>query len=149
MRSGCYTAFRRMDKELRERYERWDRAHERAMARMDRADARMDRAEARIDRAEARLERAEARMAGYEARAAASDARFEKRMKGIQKLALAGLQEFTRIRAMHREMVREHKRSEAELTIKINALIQAQIATHAEMKAFIASLRIGGNGRKG
>ncbi|HKX00005.1 MAG TPA: hypothetical protein VJN43_19845 [Bryobacteraceae bacterium] len=74
-------------------------------------------AEERMDRADERMDRAEERMA-------VMDARFEKRMRGFEKLVQIGM----------REMI---------------SLRRAQRQTELELRAFIASLRRGGNGRNG
>jgi hypothetical protein len=105
---------------------------DRAEARMDKADARMDRAEARMDRADARAREA-AREA--DARARESDARFEKRMKDFERI---GMKEILELRRLHRES--EHK---------LNALIDSQQRTEAALRAFMDSLRRGGNGHGG
>ena len=105
---------------------------DRAEVRMDKADARMDRAEARMDRADARAREA-AREA--DARARESDARFEKRMKDFERI---GMKEILELRRLHRES--EHK---------LNALIDSQQRTEAALRAFMDSLRRGGNGHGG
>ena len=99
-----------------------------AEVRMDRADARMDRADARMDRAEART--------------AQSDARFEKRMRGFEKLVRIGMTEL-------RRMEKTFQRRAAEQDEKINILIQSQHEIQASLKAFLDSMRRGGNGHRG
>jgi hypothetical protein len=91
-----------------------------ADARMDRADARMDRAEIRMDRLDARMDR--------------SDERFDKRMRGFEKLVRIGMAEL--------------RRFEKETDRKIDALADAQQRTEASLKAFLDSLRKGGNGHQ-
>jgi chromosome segregation ATPase len=103
--------------------------------RMDRAEARMDKAEAHMDRAEARMDRADARAREFDARMRESDARFEKRMKGFERI---GMKEIVKLRQLHRES--EHK---------LNALIDSQQRTEASLRAFMDSLRRGGNGHGG
>lgn len=78
----------------------------------------------RMDRAGERMDRAEARMNRAEERMDRMDARFEKRMRGFEKLVQIGM----------REMI---------------SLRRAQRQTELELRAFIASLRRGGNGRNG
>ncbi len=82
------------------------------------ADARMDRAETRMDRFDARMDR--------------SDERFDKRMRGFEKLVRIGMAEL--------------RRFEKETDRKIDALVDAQQRTEASLKAFLDSLRKGGNG---
>jgi hypothetical protein len=84
------------------------------------ADARMDRLDARMDRADARMDR--------------SDERFDKRMRGFEKLVRIG--------------VAELRRFEKETDRKIDALVDAQQRTEASLKAFLDSLRKGGNGHQ-
>jgi division protein CdvB (Snf7/Vps24/ESCRT-III family) len=95
-----------------------------AAERANRADARMDRAEARMDRMEARSQQLEAR--------------FEKRMRGFEKLAKIGMKEIVELRRLQRET--DHK---------LNALIDSQQRTEATLRAFMESLRRGGNGHNG
>jgi hypothetical protein len=114
---------------------RADARMEKADARMDRADARMDRAEARMDRAEARMDRFDARAREADARAREADARFEKRMKDFERI---GMKEILELRRLHRDS--EHK---------LNALIDSQQRTEAALRAFMDSLRRGGNGHGG
>jgi len=95
-----------------------------AEERANRADARMDRADARMDRADARSQQLEAR--------------FEKRMRGFEKLAKIGMKEIVELRRQQRET--DHK---------LNALIDSQQRTEATLRAFMESLRRGGNGHNG
>ena len=108
---------------------------DRAEARAREADARMDRSEARMEKAEARMDRFDARAREADARARESDARFEKRMKDFERI---GMKEIVELRRLHRE--NEHK---------INALIDTQQRTEASLRAFMDSLRRGGNGHGG
>jgi DNA repair exonuclease SbcCD ATPase subunit len=80
--------------------------------------------EKRMDRAEARMDRAEERMDRFDARVRESDARFEKRMKGFENLARLGMKE-------------------------IEKLGRSQQRTEATLRAFMDSLRRGGNGHNG
>jgi len=73
---------------------------------------------------EARMDRAEARMDRFDARVRESDARFEKRMKGFENLARIGMKE-------------------------IEKLGRSQQRTEATLRAFMDSLRRGGNGHNG
>src|ERR1700719_1340764 len=75
-------------------------------------------ADARMDRADARMDR--------------SDERFDKRMRGFEKLVRIGMAEL--------------RRFEKETDRKIDALVDAQQRTEASLKAFLDSLRKGGNG---
>jgi phage shock protein A len=80
--------------------------------------------EKRMDRAEARMDRADARAREADTRARESDARFEKRMKGFENLARIGMKE-------------------------IEKLGRSQQRTEATLRAFMDSLRRGGNGHNG
>jgi hypothetical protein len=111
-----------MEKEVRERFERVDATIDKLMRAHAAAESRMDR----------------------------NEERFEKRLKGFEKLALLGMKELAKHRQMHKET-----------SDKINALIAAQMRneemaheTKAELKAlqatirsFINSLEKGRNGR--
>ena len=77
-------------------------------------------ADARMDRADARMDR--------------SDERFDKRMRGFEKLVRIGMAEL--------------RRFEKETDRKIDALVDAQQRTEASLKAFLDSLRKGGNGHQ-
>ena len=79
--------------------------------------------------------RAEARMQQVEARMVQSDARFEKRMRGFENLARIGMKEIAKLRRLHQEGDQ-----------KLNALIDAQQRTEASLRAFLDSMRKGGNG---
>ncbi len=122
-----------------------------AEARMDRADERMDRAEARMDRAEARMDRADERMDRIEARAALMDARFDKRMRGFEKLVKIGMRELADMRKFARQSDERMERRSKEIDDKINALIDAQQRTEASLRAFLDSRRSrnGHNGGRG
>ena len=73
---------------------------------------------------EKRMDRAEARMDRADARAREADARFEKRMNGFENLARIGMKE-------------------------IEKLGRSQQRTEATLRAFMESLRRGGNGYNG
>ncbi|HVP45487.1 MAG TPA: hypothetical protein VMT32_02850 [Bryobacteraceae bacterium] len=75
---------------------------------------------------------AEARMRRLEATMARTEERFEKRMRGFEKLVRIG--------------VAELQRFEKETDRKINALADAQQRTEVSLKALLDSLRKGGNG---
>jgi hypothetical protein len=81
-------------------------------------------AEKRMDRADARMEHWEARMDRADARAQQMDERFEKRMRGFEKLVLIGMRELADLR-------------------------RSQKQTQASLRAFMDSLRRGGNGSNG
>ena len=74
--------------------------------------------------AEARMDRTDARMDRTEARMDRMDARFEKRMHGFEKLVQIGMKETMELR-------------------------RSQQRTEASLRAFMASLRRGGNGHNG
>jgi division protein CdvB (Snf7/Vps24/ESCRT-III family) len=111
---------------------------ERAEVRMDRADARMDRADTRMDRAQIRMDRAEARMDHADARSLQMEARFEKRMRGFETLAKIGMKEIAELRRLSREN-----------EYKLNALIASHERTEVTLRAFMETLRKGGNGHGG
>ena len=108
------------------------------------AEARMDRADERMDRAEARMDRADERMGRIEGRAALMDARFDKRMRGFEKLVKIGMRELADMRKFARQ-------SDERTDHKINALIDAQQRTEASLRAFLDSRRSrnGHNGGRG
>jgi hypothetical protein len=95
-----------------------------ADVRMNRSDARMTDWVTRMDRAEKRMDRADARMDRMEAHERQMDARFEKRMQGFEKLVQIGMREIVK-------------------------LGRAQQRTENSLRAFMDSLRRGGNGRNG
>ena len=74
--------------------------------------------------ADVRMDRADARMDRMEAHARQMDARFEKRMQGFEKLVQIGMREIVK-------------------------LGRAQQRTENSLRAFMDSLRRGGNGRNG
>jgi len=85
-----------------------------------------------------RANRAEARMDRMEARSQQMEARFEKRMRGFEKLAKIGMKEIVALGRQQRET--DHK---------LSALIDSQQRTEATLRAFMESLRRGGNGHNG
>ena len=85
---------------------------------------------------------AEARTQQVEARVAKSEARFEKRMRGFENLARIGMKEIAELR----RLTADSKRLQKEGDEKLNALIDAQQHTEASLRAFVDSLRKGGNG---
>jgi hypothetical protein len=85
--------------------------------------------------AETRVQQVETRVQQVEARMAKSDARFEKRMRGFENLVRIGMREITNLRRLNKEGDQ-----------KLNALIDAQQRTEASLRAFLDSLRKGGNG---
>ena len=117
-----------MEAAVRERFERIEAILDGVAKSQAAADARMYRAEARMDRAEARMDRAEARIVQ-------SDARFDKRMLGFEKLVQIGMKEIAKLRRLNQEGDE-----------KLNALIEAQQRTEASLRAFLDSMRKGGNG---
>jgi phage-related tail protein len=121
MEEAVRLRFERIEAILEQVAERQTAAETRAVAYEARVNTRMDRADARMDRAEARMDRAEARM--------------DKRMRGFEKLVQIGMKELSALRRLHRES-----------EVKINALVDAQQRTEASLRAFIESLRRGGNG---
>jgi len=72
--------------------------------------------------------------AAADARMDRSDERFDKRMRGFEKLVRIGMAEL--------------RRFEKETDRKIDALVNAQQRTEASLKAFLDSLRKGGNGHQ-
>ena len=115
------------------------------------AEARMDRADERMDRADERMDRAEERMDRSEARAALMDARFDKRMRGFEKLVKIGMRELADMRKFARQSDERMERRSKEIDDKINALIDAQQRTETSLRAFLDSRRSrnGHNGGRG
>jgi chromosome segregation ATPase len=87
---------------------------------------------------------AEARMDRADARAAEMDARFDKRMRGFEKLVKIGMRELADLRKFARQL-------DERTDHKINALIDAQQRTEASLRAFLDSRRTrnGHNGGRG
>jgi hypothetical protein len=83
--------------------------------------------------AETRLDRAEARMA-------LNDARFEKRMRGFEKIARICIAE-------RRRMEKTSQQRAAAQNEKINILIQSQQVYQASLKAFLDPFHRGGRAR--
>jgi hypothetical protein len=84
------------------------------------------------------MDRADARMDRMDARSQQLEARFEKRMRGFEKLVKIGMTEIVELRRLQRET--DHK---------LNSLIDSQQRTEATLRAFMESLRRGGNGHNG
>ncbi len=103
-----------METAVRERFERIEAILDGVAKSQAGADARMDRAEARMVQ---------------------SDARFDKRMRGFEKLVHIGMKEIAKLRRLNQEGDE-----------KLNALIEAQQRTEASLRAFLDSMRKGGNG---
>src|SRR5882724_4137831 len=87
---------------------------------------------------------ADAHMDRADARAAENDARFEKRMRGFEKLVKIGMRELADLRKFSRQL-------DERTDHKINALIDAQQRTEASLRAFLDSRRSrnGHNGGRG
>jgi hypothetical protein len=98
--------------------------------------------------AEVRMDRADERMDRIEARAALMDARFDKRMRGFEKLVKIGMRELADLRKFARQSDERMERRSKEIDHKINALIDAQQRTEASLRAFLDSRRTR-NGRNG
>jgi hypothetical protein len=98
--------------------------------------------------AEVRMDRADERMDRIEARAALMDARFDKRMRGFEKLVKIGMRELADLRKFARQSDERIERRSKEIDHKINALIDAQQRTEASLRAFLDSRR-SRNGRNG
>src|SRR5712691_9036018 len=94
---------------------------------------------------------AEARMDRADARAAEMDARFDKRMRGFEKLVKIGMRELADMRKFARQSDERMERRSKEIDHKINALIDAQQRTEASLRAFLDSRRNrnGHNGGRG
>ena len=89
--------------------------------------------------------------ARVDARAALMDARFEKRMRGFEKLARIGMREMADLRKFARQSDERMEQRSKEIDHKINALIDAQQRTEASLRAFLDNRRTrnGQNGRRG
>jgi len=113
-----------MEQEVERRFQKIEAILAAVAASQAAAEERANRADARMDRADARSQQLEAR--------------FEKRMRGFEKLAKIGMKEIVELRRQQRET--DHK---------LNALIDSQQRTEATLRAFMESLRRGGNGHNG
>ncbi len=91
-----------------------------------RAEVRMDKAEARVDAMERRLDR---------------------RMDGITKLLEQGMRMLVKIETKLATVVEEMAEFQKRTEIRFAELAEAQKGTERTLKAFIASLRHGRNGR--
>ena len=85
--------------------------------------------------AEERANRADARMDRAETHSQLLEARFEKRMRGFEKLVKIGMKEIVALGRQQRET--DHK---------LNALIDSQQRTEAILQALMEGLRRGHNG---
>src|SRR5438445_11527564 len=116
-----------MNPEVEQRFEKIEAILKWVAERQAAAEARAARSEARMDHIEAaaaaRATRAEARMDRLAKRAAESDARFEKWIRGFEKLVKIGICEL------------------AEQRRRMNALIDSQQRTEASLRAFLDSRR--------
>jgi len=113
-----------MEQEVERRFQKIEAILAAVAASQAAAEERANRADARMDRADARSQQLEAR--------------FEKRMRGFEKLAKIGMKEIVELRRQQRETGH-----------KLNALIDSQQRTEATLRAFMESLRRGGNGHNG
>ena len=125
-----------MDPKVRGEFDAMREAHRRAMERMDRAEKRMDRAEKRMDEADKRMDRHDRKMA-------ALDAVWRERMdKADQRADRADqrMDKFDHQLQITAKLVREGIKFVRALAADTRELKRSQ-------KAFLDSLRIGGNGR--
>ncbi|HKW99751.1 MAG TPA: hypothetical protein VJN43_18565 [Bryobacteraceae bacterium] len=128
-----------MEQAVRQRFERIEAILDSVARKQAAAEVRVEEMDVRWERRmqdyERRMQDYERRMQDHERRMSASDARFEKRMHGFQKLVRIGMREIAVIR-----------RLQTETDEKLNALIDAQQRTDATLRAFLDSMRKGGNG---
>ncbi len=89
------------------------------------AEIRGEKADARAEKADARAEKADAQIAA------------------LRKIVQAGM----RMLGRHDEALRKLEKAQLETKQELRELAAAQKETQAELKAFIRSLRRGGNGR--
>jgi len=125
--------FERIEALLRAGVERGNQMHAQFNERMERAEKRMERAEKRTERAEKRMELSEKRMEHAEQRMEHAEQRMEKfdrRLEAMRRLVEAGMKIVTRMGQRQQAM------EEA-----IRDLAKSQ-------KAFLDSLRKGGNGSR-
>jgi len=101
------------------------------------------KAEIRMDRWEARMERSDARIERSDARVAALEKRLDRRMDAITKL----LQQGMRILVKNQSEIAELRKAQRHTDDKLAELAEAQKETQRTLRAFIASLRNGRNGR--
>jgi chromosome segregation ATPase len=101
------------------------------------------KAEIRMDRWEARMERSDARIERSDARVAALEKRLDRRMDAITKL----LQQGMRILVKNQSEIAELRKAQRRTDTKLAELAEAQKETQRTLRAFIASLRNGRNGR--
>jgi len=101
------------------------------------------KAEIRMDRWDARMERSDARMERSDARVAALEKRLDRRMDAITRL----LQQGMRILVKNQSEIAELRKAQRRTDTKLAELAEAQTETQRTLRAFIASLRNGRNGR--
>ncbi len=101
------------------------------------------KAEIRMDRWEARMERSDARIERSDARVAALEKRLDRRMDAITRL----LQQGMRILVKNQSEIAELRKAQRRTDTKLAELAEAQTETQRTLRAFIASLRNGRNGR--
>jgi len=101
------------------------------------------KAEIRMDRWEARMERSDARIERSDARVAALEKRLDRRMDAITKL----LQQGMRILVKNQSEIAELRKAQRRTDTKLAELAEAQKETQRTLRAFIARLRNGRNGR--
>lgn len=128
-----------MEEAVRQRFERIEAILDSVARKQAAAEVRVEEMDARWERRmqdyERRMQDHERRMQDHERRMSASDARFEKRMHGFEKLVRIGMRELGYLRRIQKESDE-----------KLNALIDAQQRTDASLRAFLDSMRKGGNG---
>ena len=107
------------------------------------AEIRMDRWEARMERSDARMERSDARIERSDARVAALEKRLDRRMDAITRL----LQQGMRILVKNQSEIAELRKAQRRTDTKLAELAEAQKETQRTLRAFIARLRNGRNGR--
>ena len=115
------------------------------------AESELEEIRAILRRSAERHVAADTRMDRAEARAAEMDARFEKRMRGFEKMVKIGMRELADLRKFARQSDERMERRSKEIDHKINALIDAQQRTEASLRAFLDNRRTrnGQNGRRG
>ena len=101
------------------------------------------KAEIRMDRWEARMERSDARIERSDARVAALEKRLDRRMDAITRL----LQQGMRILVKNQSEIAELRKAQRRTDTKLAELAEAQTETQRTLRAFIARLRNGRNGR--
>jgi len=107
------------------------------------AEIRMQQWQERADRSDARIQRWEERMERSDARVAAMEKRLDRRMDAITKL----LQQGMRILVKNQSEIAELRKAQRRTDTKLAELAEAQKETQRTLRAFIARLRNGRNGR--